>query len=115
MFFRPDPKIFPKVQFDPATLRERLEVASYLHKGVKITFENEAAEAGEPKREVFEHSEGIADYLKKILSERSAKPVHDAAFALTKEHDETGLKLDVVLFGGVRTGPFVGLLRPRAR
>jgi hypothetical protein len=25
------------------------------------------------------------------------------------------LKLDVVLFGGVRTGPFFGLLRPRAR
>jgi hypothetical protein len=23
------------------------------------------------------------------------------------------LKLDVVLFGGVRTGPFFGLLRPR--
>ena len=25
------------------------------------------------------------------------------------------LKLDVVLFGGVRTGPFFGLLRPRAK
>jgi hypothetical protein len=24
------------------------------------------------------------------------------------------LKLDVVLFGGVRTGPFFGLLRPRS-
>src|SRR5262245_40561268 len=59
IFFQPDPKIFPKVQFEAATLRDRLEVASYLHKGVKITFENEAAEAGEPKREVFEHSEGI--------------------------------------------------------
>jgi hypothetical protein len=23
------------------------------------------------------------------------------------------LKLDVVLFGGIRTGPFFGLLRPR--
>ena len=28
----------------PAIIRERLEVASYLHKGLKITFENEAAE-----------------------------------------------------------------------
>ena len=41
MFFRPDPKIFPKVEFDPAILRERLEVASYLHKGVRIVFDNE--------------------------------------------------------------------------
>jgi DNA gyrase subunit B len=97
VFFRPDPKIFPKVQFDAATLRERLEVASYLHKGVKITFENDAAEAGEPKREVFEHTEGIVDYLKKILIERKARPVHEAPFTLTKEHEETGLRLDLVL------------------
>ena len=97
VFFRPDPKIFPKVEFDAATLRERLEVASYLHKGVKITFENEAADAGEARREVFEHSEGIADYLKKILADRGAKPIHEAPFALAKEHEETGLRLDLVL------------------
>jgi DNA gyrase subunit B len=97
VFFRPDPKIFPKVQFDPAILRERLEVASYLHRGVKIVFENEAAASGETKREVFEHSEGIVEYLKKILDERSAKPVHEAPFVLTKEHEETGLRLDFVL------------------
>src|SRR5262245_28578080 len=97
VFFRPDPKIFPKVQFDPALLRERLEVASYLHKGVKFVFENEAAETGQPKREQFEHAEGIADYLRKILAERKAAPVHEAPFALTREHDETGLRLDIVL------------------
>jgi DNA gyrase subunit B len=97
VFFRPDPKIFPKVQFDPAILRERLEVASYLHRGVKIVFENEAAASGDTKREVFEHSEGIVEYLKKILDERSAKPVHETPFVLTKEHEETGLRLDFVL------------------
>jgi len=97
VFFRPDPKIFPKVEFDPPVLRERLEVASYLHKGVRFTFENEAAQGNEPAREVFVHSEGIADYLKKILEERKAKPVHEAPFALTKEHEETGLRLDMVL------------------
>src|SRR5687768_6382881 len=42
VFFRPDPTIFPKVDFDPATIRERLEVISYIHKGVRVTFENEA-------------------------------------------------------------------------
>ncbi len=95
VFFRPDPTIFPKVEFDPAVIRERLEVASYLHRGVKITFDNEAAEAGQPKREVFQHEEGLADYLKKILADRSAKPVQDTPFTLTKEHDESGLKLDI--------------------
>ena len=96
VFFRPDTKIFPKVEFDAATLRERLEIASYLHKGIKIVFENEAAEGAEPTREVFEHREGIVEYLEKILGERNAKPVHDAPFVLTKEHDETGLRLDLV-------------------
>ncbi len=97
VFFRPDPKIFPKVQFEAPILRDRLEVASYLHSGVKILFENEAAEPNQPKREVFEHSAGLAEYLKRILEERRAKPVHEASFALAKEHEETGLRLDLVL------------------
>jgi DNA gyrase subunit B/topoisomerase-4 subunit B len=97
VFFRPDPKIFPKVQFDAAVIRERLEIASYLHKGLKVTFENDAAEAGQPKREVFQHDEGIGDYLRKILTERQSKPVHEAPFALAREHEETGLKIDLVL------------------
>ena len=97
VFFRPDPTIFPKVQFDPEVIRERLEVASYLHKGLKVTFENEAAAAGQPKREVFEHPEGLVEYQKKILADRKARPVHDAPFTLTREHDETGLKLDLLL------------------
>jgi DNA gyrase subunit B len=97
VFFRPDSTIFPKTTFDASVIRERLEVASYLHKGVKVIFENEAAEAGQPKREVFEHSEGLGDYLKKILRERNAKPVHETPFAVAREHDESGLRLDLVL------------------
>ena len=97
VFFRPDSTIFPKTQFDSATIRERLEVASYLHKGLKVVFENEAAEEGQPKKEIFEHSEGIADYLKKILADRKARPVHETPFAFAREHDESGLRLDVVL------------------
>ncbi len=97
IFFRPDPQIFPRTDFDAAVIRERLEVASYLHKGLKVTFENEAAEAGQPKREAFQHDEGIGDYLRKILEERKARPVHDAPFALTKEHDESGMRLDLVM------------------
>jgi len=97
VFFRPDPTIFPKTQFEAAVIRERLEVASYLHKGLRITFENEAAEGDEPRRVAYQHDEGIGDYLKKILAERKARPVHEAAFAVAREHDETGLRLDLVL------------------
>src|SRR5216117_2918223 len=73
VYFHPDAAIFPKIEFDASVIRERLEVASYLHKGVKIVFEDEAAKS----RMVFEHTEGLVDYQKKILAERSAKPVHD--------------------------------------
>ncbi|HXT71111.1 MAG TPA: DNA topoisomerase IV subunit B [Vicinamibacterales bacterium] len=97
VFFRPDPQIFPKTEFDAAMIRERLEIASYLHKGVKIYFENEAATGDEPKRETFQHDEGIAAYLAKLLTDRRTKPVHDAAFGVAREHEESGMKLDLVM------------------
>ncbi len=90
VYFHPDAAIFPKIEFDPAIIKERLEVVSYLHKGVKVSFEDEASK----EKSVFEHSEGVVDYLKKIVSERAAKPIHEAPFVL--ERDE-GVRLDLVM------------------
>jgi DNA gyrase subunit B len=90
VYFRPDAAIFPKIEFDPATIKERLEVASYLHGGLKVSFEDEGAK----DKQVFEHREGLADYLKKILAERATKPVHEAPFTLAKEEP---LRIDLVL------------------
>ena len=90
VYFHPDSTIFPKVEFDAATIRERLEVISYIHKGVKVTFENEA----EGTKEVFHHEEGLSDFLKKIIAARNAKPVHEAAFLLERE---SAPRLDLVL------------------
>ena len=93
VFFRPDSTIFPKVEFDADTIGQRLEISSYLHKGVKIVFEDESRK----EKHVFQHNEGLADYLRKILVERSAVPVHDAAFSIARESDESGIRLDVAL------------------
>ena len=90
VYFHPDPTIFPKVEFDPAVIRERLEIVSYIHKGVKVTFDNEV----EGKKEVFQHEEGLADFLKKIVAERGAKPVHEMPFTLAREASP---RLDLVL------------------
>ncbi len=92
VFFRPDSTVFPKTEFDPVVIRERLEVASYLHKGVKFTFENEAAKS----KEVFQHDEGLADYLAMVVKDRGSAVVHDAPFLLNKA-DESGMRLDLVL------------------
>ena len=93
VFFRPDSTIFPKVEFDADTIRQRLEISSYLHKGVRIVFEDEA----QKDKQVFQQKEGLADYLRKILVERSAVPVHEAAFSITREIDDSGIRLDVAL------------------
>jgi DNA gyrase subunit B/topoisomerase-4 subunit B len=90
VFFHPDPTIFPKIEFDPAVIRERLEIASYLHRGVKVTFEDETS----GQKEVFQHQEGLVDYLKKIVAERNVKPVNEAPFSIEKAN---GTKLEIVL------------------
>jgi DNA gyrase subunit B/topoisomerase-4 subunit B len=88
--FRPDAAVFPKIEFDAGVINDRLEVASYLHKGLKVIFEDEATN----QKTVFEHSEGLTDYLKAIVAGRGAKPVHETPFVLNKED---GLRLDLVL------------------
>jgi DNA gyrase subunit B len=90
VYFQPDATIFPKIEFDPDVIRERLEVVSYIHKGVKVTFENEAART----KEVFQHEEGISDYLRTIVRDRGVKPVHETAFTLEREN---GLRVDLAL------------------
>ncbi len=71
-------------------IRERLEVASYLHKGLKVVFEDETTKT----KQTFEHAEGLVDYLKAIVAARGAKAVHDAPFTLNQDE---GLRLDLVL------------------
>ena len=90
VYFRPDSTIFPKVEFDAALIRERVEVVSYIHKGVRVTFDDEV----EGRKDVFEHKEGLLDFLKKILTERGARPVHDTPFVQARESSP---RLDLVL------------------
>jgi DNA gyrase subunit B len=90
VFFRPDPTIFPKVEFDPAIIRERLEVASFLHRGIKVGFDDQTSGT----KHIFQHEDGLGDYLKAILAVRSSRPVHEAPFALAREN---GARLELVL------------------
>jgi DNA gyrase subunit B len=90
VFFHPDPTIFPKIEFEPSVIRERLETASYLHKGLKVVFDDQSNN----QKEAFEHSEGLVDYLKKIVAEKALKPIHEAPFTLVREN---GIRIDLVL------------------
>ncbi|MEZ6136548.1 MAG: toprim domain-containing protein [Pirellulaceae bacterium] len=82
--FTPDPTIFPKTDFNSDTIRQRLEVTSFLHRGVKVTYVDEVND----KKESFHHANGIVDYLGRVMEERSARSIHDTPFTLSKDGDE---------------------------
>lgn len=83
VFFRPDATIFPKTEFSSELIATRLEVASYLHRGVKIHFENEK----EKTKVTFAHQNGIGDFVTRLKDDRNAKPVHETSFLLSREGD----------------------------
>jgi DNA gyrase subunit B/topoisomerase-4 subunit B len=90
VYFHPDPTIFPRIEFDAALIRERLEIASYLHKGLKIAFDDRTAN----EKVVFQHEEGLVAFLGKIVTGRGARFVHEAPFTLAREN---GLRIDLAL------------------
>ena len=89
IYFHPDPTIFPKTEFDAELIRHRLEVTSYLHKGVKVVFKDEVS----GKTYNYQHDAGLLDYLKKIRTERESKPVHDTPFHCEKEGDDSRVQV----------------------
>ncbi len=91
VFLRPDPDIFgAKVAFDPDVLRERIEAKSYLHKGLEISFTDQAS----GKSETFRHAEGISEYLPKLIAVRGKPAVHKGHFYLERDDEP---KLEVAL------------------
>ncbi len=88
--FTPDPEIFGKQEFDADTIRFRLEAKTFLHKGLKITFRDEAAGT----TDVFQHEGGIADFLNKIVADRGKTPTAPQAFYFEREN---GLMIEVAL------------------
>jgi DNA gyrase subunit B len=91
--FRPDPEIFgAKLEFDPATVLDRLEAKAYLHGGIIITFTDKAS--GETKE--LHHPNGIADFLPKLVAQRGKHQTHPGQYVLVAER-EGELKLELAL------------------
>jgi DNA gyrase subunit B/topoisomerase-4 subunit B len=107
--FTPDRAIFPKTQFRPDVIRERLESRSYLHRGLELVFENQL----EGTTETFQHEQGIAEYIGKLIAERGKRalaepfyverrdaPIVECALAWTEATDEHVLSF----VNGIPTG-----------
>jgi len=82
--FTPDPTIFPKTEFDAETIRQRLEITSYIHRGVKISWTDETS----GKKETFQHERGLVDYLSKLLEQRAARPIHETPWTFSRDDEE---------------------------
>ena len=93
IFFRPDPKIFPRTLFDRDLIGDRLQIASYLHSGVRIIFEDESAQT----KDHFQHEDGLTDYVGQIIKDRGTTSIHELPFVLSKEHATTASRIELVL------------------
>jgi DNA gyrase subunit B/topoisomerase-4 subunit B len=88
--FRPDAEIFGKTRFDPARLREVLESKAYLHRGLRIVFQDGTSGT----TQAYKYDEGIREYLKKVVAERGRTPVQDFQFYLERAEEP---RLEVAL------------------
>lgn len=91
--FHPDPRIFPKTAFDAGLIRQRLEIAAYVHGGVRFVFADEARDV----RDEFRHEHGLPDYLAHLVKARGAAAVHEAPFVLARDHADSRSRIEVVL------------------
>ena len=72
--FRPDPTLFPSIDFLHETLATRLRELAYLNSGIQIVFEDERAldAAGKPKRDVFKYDDGLVEYVRHLNEGKTA-------------------------------------------
>jgi DNA gyrase subunit B/topoisomerase-4 subunit B len=93
--FEPDPTIFQQVAFDPDLIARRLEIKTYLNKGLRIVFRDETATDPELKVREFRHEGGITEYLTDLLEARQRRTVTDSVYETEREDD--GLRFELAL------------------
>ena len=91
--FTPDTKIFPKTTFDAELIARRLEVKTYLHKGLRIVFKNEAATGDEERVREFRHEGGITEYLTDLMDARQRRRIIEPIFEVERDDDEGRLEI----------------------
>jgi DNA gyrase subunit B len=91
--FTPDPEIFRETAYDPETIAERLDVKTYLNKGLIVQFVNEKANTTTE----FRHAGGVVDFLAAINTARSDVRASETPFILEREDPDSGLRCHVAL------------------
>ena len=89
--FTPDDEIFATVALDADTIKENLEVKTYLNGALRIVFKNEAT--GE--RTEYHHEGGIVEYLDKLVADAETRRVHPDPFVVRQETLDDGLRTEL--------------------
>jgi DNA gyrase subunit B len=89
--FKPDPLIFTVLEYDYATLADRLRQLAFLNKGVTITLKDERKDPA--KEETFFAKGGLIQFVEWL--NRNKKAVHPKPIAFTTTKDD--VEVDVAL------------------
>ena len=81
--FTPDREIFGEQVFEAEQIEQRLLVSSFLNKGLKIVFRDEAGE----REVVLQHDGGVADFAKHVVTTSGLRPIGDDPFVLYRPAD----------------------------
>jgi DNA gyrase subunit B len=82
--YTPDPEIFLDASYDPKEIAERLEIKTFLNKGLVIQFVDKKAD----RSVEFRHDGGVADFLDVVNKTRADQRVGASPFVLEREDDE---------------------------
>lgn len=91
--FAPDPEIFHDIAYDGTMIAERLEVKTYLNKGLVIQFVDQKTK----QNLEFRHDGGVADFLGAVNQARGDVRVAPVPFVLEREEAADGLRCHVAL------------------
>ncbi|MFM8931878.1 MAG: type IIA DNA topoisomerase subunit B [Gemmataceae bacterium] len=90
IFFQPDGDIFPKTTLDADTIKSHLEDMSYIHAGLKLSFEDKVS----GQTHDLSHPGGIPEFLSKLVRESSKSPTTEIPFTFARKEGE---RLEAVL------------------
>lgn len=91
--FTPDPEVFHDAEYDEKLIADRLDVKTYLNKGLVIQFLDEKHKSSVE----FRHDGGVADFLEALNTSRQDQRVAPTHFLLEREDGEEGLRCHVAL------------------
>ncbi|SIO59658.1 DNA topoisomerase IV subunit B [Singulisphaera sp. GP187] len=91
--FTPDPEIFLDQVYDSKLIAERLDIKTYLNKGLVIQFVDQKKKESHE----FRHDGGVADFLDAVNQARADVRVSPLPFVLEREDDAENFRCHVAL------------------